>query len=294
MNVFLKEYNDNPWIIIEIKDTTKKDNKLFNIVKRCATSTGDVLLNNNGYAVKFNEINVEFLVRELSKLGYYISKPLQEFYDKILKLDHKSTIDKFRLENNEIIRTALEKELGPIETIPSLILQDRSIRYQYHWDTNPSPNNLVEFIANRDTTRIWIDRNNYSLYDIIVALQELKRFPLLLVFDFSQWGNKEDQKHVVHNALNKANIIDVSLPKNTQYTFNKMRYEYKYNKRLISTTKVSGIINGDLPKYYLKSEWKPMSVIQLGIFPQNNKTSIYSNQSDLIITYTNKCPLDLE
>jgi hypothetical protein len=52
-----------------------------------------------------------------------------------------------------------------------------------------------------------------------------------------------------------------------------------------------GIQNGKIPKFLVKNEWKPMCVIGIGTPLRNSKTAVYSNNCDLIISYTDKEPI---
>ena len=73
--------------------------------------------------------------------------------------------------------------------------------------------------------------------------------------------------------------------------FNNLIKEKSYNKQLDLSTNIVGVQNGKIPKFFLKSDWKPMSVLELGVNLQHGKTLAYSNRADLIISYSDSKPL---
>ncbi len=73
--------------------------------------------------------------------------------------------------------------------------------------------------------------------------------------------------------------------------FNKLVAEYGYNKTLDDDNKISILSNGKIPKFFLKNNWYPKSVISFTNSLRNNKTSIYCNECDLIVYYTATKPV---
>ncbi len=130
-----------------------------------------------------------------------------------------------------------------------------------------------------------------------MSLKELRRLPILVVFD-SQNEKQcfEDLKNLSENLEKNDILTDIGIYfrfDNTEdgSTFNKYVAEKKYNSRVTKDTKIVGIQNGKIPKFLMKSDWKPMSVISLNNILRNNKTSAYANCCDLVIAYTEKEPI---
>jgi hypothetical protein len=73
--------------------------------------------------------------------------------------------------------------------------------------------------------------------------------------------------------------------------FNQMIADKQYNCQLDTTTKIVGIANGKIPKFLLKSSWKPMSVVSIGKLLNHNKTSVYTNCCDLVINWSDFEPI---
>ena len=294
-----KIYNYQDLLVVEFEPNSKIEKCISPLCTNSVTRNHTNGIDNNIY--KYNETNLEFLIRALKPFEFSIEPKLLKFYDIITSWDHDTIINQLRLENNPQLKSKLEEELGDFDQIPPIVLQDRSFRYQYQWDHNPNPQKLVEVIANRNQSRIWIDSKKYPIERLFMVLKELRRFPLLLVFDGIDTKHVVKQCNIINTALITNNIKDhvdfcCRLPTSYYGTkFNDLIKEHNYDGRLTTRTQVSGIINGgNLPKALLNTNWTPMSVIQLGIFPVGNKTSVYANSCDLIISYCDTCPLDLE
>jgi hypothetical protein len=73
--------------------------------------------------------------------------------------------------------------------------------------------------------------------------------------------------------------------------FNQYIANNSYNCQLDSTTKIVGVQSGKIPKFLLKTDWKPMSVISLGNQLRHSKTAVYANSCDLIISYSESEPI---
>ena len=73
--------------------------------------------------------------------------------------------------------------------------------------------------------------------------------------------------------------------------FNKLISEYGFNKQLDNNNRVSIIANGKIPKFFLKSDWYPKTVISFSNHFRSNKTSVYCNSCDLIVYYTSSKPM---
>ena len=76
--------------------------------------------------------------------------------------------------------------------------------------------------------------------------------------------------------------------------FNQLIASKKYNTQLDANTKIAVVQSGKIPKFFLTNPWRPMSVIALdthmGI--RHGKTSVYAQQSDLIISYNKHSPIN--
>ncbi len=177
-------------------------------------------------------------------------------------------------------------------------MNDRRLRYQYQiFQKNPEIS-LKNSLANREKTRVWVNSNTVTLQELIVALMDLKRLPVLTIF------NGHDSDESLKNLNNLANSLkNIDLSNNVgiyfrfdnnsskNQEFNSAVSSFEFNKPLNNLTEVAGIANNKLPKFVVSNNWKPMSVISFSNNFKNNKTSFYCDNVDLIVYYNPKEPL---
>jgi hypothetical protein len=174
------------------------------------------------------------------------------------------------------------------------VIIDRSIRYQFLTDAAKNyGDSLTEVIANRPKSKIWIDSKQHTLADVMASLIELRRLPVLIVFDTVITGKYYDNLKQLSEALEVNNVctdigVYFRLPNDvTGKQFNQLIAEKSYNKLLDNNSKVVAVQSGKLPKFFLKNAWKPMSVIALDsrMGMRHGKTAVYSNCCDLIVEW---------
>jgi proteasome lid subunit RPN8/RPN11 len=116
----------------------------------------------------------------------------------------------------------------------------------------------------------------------------------MFVFDGFATGDQCAKLEEIAKSLDKHQIYDnvglyFRLP-NTENgkLFNELIAKRKYNSQLDKDTKVVGVQSGKIPKFFLTNEWKPMSVVTLGVTLRHSKTAVYANCCDLVISHTDK------
>jgi hypothetical protein len=255
------------------------------------------------YKADLTERNIVALVELLEPLDFDIDQKIMDFY-KIIKSWSETEIRSQFLIGN-IDHTNFQKQitadLGIDTCIDENIILDRSVRYQYFFEkpkkTEKNTKNLVETIASRTSTKLWVDRKTTSLDEVLSSLLKLKRFPLLVIFDNNDDKRCLEDLRNLHENLEKIGIynnvgIYFRLPNNEVGTqFNKFIAEHQYNYQLDDSTRVVGVQNGKIPKFFLKNSWRPMSVIAIGNSLRQTKTAVYANSCDLVITYTDNQPI---
>jgi len=252
------------------------------------------------YHADLDEKNIVFLVDTFKKLDFDIDEKLINFYNIIKSWSKKEVAEQFYLTNitHDNFQTHITADLGIDTAINQNIINDRSLRYQYFTEENgKNPENLTETLAMRNDTRVWVDKKITDIEEIFQSVNELKRFPMMLVFDgFDEKRCLQDLTKI-SEILEKNGIFDnVGIyfrleNSETGKEFNKFIADNKYNSQLTQHTKVVGVQNGKIPKFLLKSAWKPLSIISLNTSLRNTKTSVYANCCDLVITYSDAQPL---
>lgn len=247
------------------------------------------------------EENIVILVEELTKMEFEIDSVVQDYYDTIVSWNIEDIYNQYRINtiNHTNFQRQITNDLGIDTPLDSNIIADRSTRYQYYVDKNLEPHNLTELIANRNDTKVWINSNEYTIDDIVSSLIELKRIPLLFVIDTRTNGHALEELQSFHNSFVKHNInsedVGIYFRLSNNVTngkeFNQLIADYGYNSQLTSSTKVVGIETTKIPKFMLKNDWRPMSVIAVNHTLRHSKSAIYSNCCDLIISYTSNEPI---
>ena len=256
--------------------------------------------NGKMYSADLTESNIVTLVELLQPMEFEIDEKIQDFYKTIKSWNVVDVKNQFLLTN--ITHTNFQKQitadLGINTPINEHIINDRSNRYQYFVEkTEKNPENLTEILAHRKSTKVWVDKNKWSLEEIIESLKELKRLPVLVVFDHNDSKKCLEELQNLHESLEKNRIFDsvgiyFRLSNDAIGSqFNKFISEHHYNAQLDLDTTVVGVQNGKIPKFFIKNDWRPMSVLSVGNVLRNTKTSVYANYCDLIISHTETEPI---
>ncbi len=252
------------------------------------------------YYASYTEKNIVALIDGVKGMGFDVDEKLMEFYEIIKSWSKNEVESKFAFGNitHEQFLKKIKDEVPADADINSAIVADRSVRFQYFTEkSGKSPESTTEIIANRYSTKVWIDNSKFSLDDVFASLIELNRLPALLVFDSYNAKNSANELLKISEILEKNGITDnVGIYfrlSNDEHgkEFNQVISQKKYNCVLTPDTKIVGVQSGKIPKFLLKNDWKPMSVISIGNTLRHNKTAVYANCCDLVISYTDKEPL---
>lgn len=290
--------NEEPQLVIEFAFSSAIRKTLNGMSKKIS----GFFQQHNGkqYRADLTEKNLVTLVNELTPLGFEIDEKITDFYEIIKSWQETEVRDQFLLTNitHSNFQKQITADLGLDTAIDENIINDRSIRYQYFLEKSPkNPENLTEKIASRTSSKVWIDKNENSLDDVIASLLKLQRLPAMIVFDNNDHKRCAEDLEILGQSLRKNGIysevgIYFRLPNNEHGTeFNKFIADNGYNYNLDSTTKIVGVQNGKIPKFLLKTDWKPMSVIAIGSSLRQTKTAVYASYCDLIISYTDTQPI---
>ena len=253
------------------------------------------------YAIMLTEKNVYTLVSTFLKDDFEIEVKIMDFYLEIEKImrGQKKPFDIF-LNENEILKKQLEEDIGALSNENKILIHDRKIRYQYDFSEKIGNFSLAEKIALRKFPKIYIDPKQYLFSDLVNALQQLKRWPLLCVFEGHDPKINKKSLDLIKNVESSNNAIsnigiyfrfDSNVDK---IGFNSAVAEFGYNKLLDDNVTLVGIANNKLPKFMVKMGWKPESIISFTSTFKENKSYCYLRSVDLIIYYTDKLPLTKE
>jgi hypothetical protein len=247
------------------------------------------------YGIAYTEKNVHTLVEHFLREDFDIDDKILNFYyeiDKLLTNDNNK-FDIFKTEN-EKFKKIIESRVGPISEENVLKLNDQKIRYQYQIFEKFTATTLTEKIAARKNTKIFIDEGTVPLADVMQSLKDLNRFPVLCIFEgHTPQVNKKTLDFLYstlasHNLTSNVGIYFRFDKSEDTANFNSSVADYQFNKNLNDQTMIAGIANNKLPKFFLKSSWKPKTVISFTNSFKNNKSAVYCADVDLIIYHTDK------
>lgn len=288
--------------LIKIECPFNKDTKKA-IADAAKNIEGPNAIYENGcYQFLLTERNLFNVINSLKKYNFEKSEEIQGFYDKISKFNKNTVLEQFSLlENkNEKLSRLLRYDVVDVDTCDPLLLEDRKIKFQYNFDlkdTKFSETSLEYKIATRKNHKIFLNSENFSLLEISKAIRNLRRLPVMLIFDEYQPKKCIDNLKLLKSCLDQMEVdlnvgVYFRFDSNSEGAeFNKLVTEYGYNKQLDDHNRVAVVSNGKLPKFFLKSTWYPKSVISFSNQFRNNKTSVYCNECDLVLYYNDSMPV---
>jgi archaellum component FlaF (FlaF/FlaG flagellin family) len=289
--------SDNGQILVEFTYNKRLRQMITDINKLIE---GQLLsVSSTQYSIPLTEKNIFTVVKTFKSSNFEIDSTLMKFYEEIVEILKKpnSQFEVFNITNEKII-SSIKNEIGDITEENITLLNDRSHRFQYSiFQKNPEKS-VANALANRKSTRVWLDSTATQLGDVIDSLVSLKRFPLLIILDGHNSSDSLQNIKKLENSLKHVNFdnqvgiyfrFDNATGSNKE--FNGAISELKYNTPLTEHTMVAGIANNKLPKFMISSNWRPKSVISFSNNFKNNKTSMYCDDVDLIVYYNDKCPL---
>lgn len=249
------------------------------------------------------EKNIVELIDALTPHNFQIDESLKNHYDTIKSWSKSDFQNQFLITaiSNQNFEKHITADLGVETAIDQNIIVDRSNRYQYFVENREkTEENLTSWLAYRKKTKVWIDKNKFSLNEVFQALVNLKRLPALVVFDNHSITTSQKNLKILEilvDSLEKNNLdkkvgIYFRLPNDEiGKKFNQLIAEKTYNNHLDVDTEIVGIQSGKIPKFFLTSNWKPMSIITIDSSLRNSKTAVYANCCDLIISYSDSEPI---
>jgi hypothetical protein len=284
-----RDLKDDPILVVEMSQSASVRRDTWDCLKTFNDVTA--IDSNRKYGIPLTEQNIVKVVDTFRPRGFDISAEIIGHYDTIKSWTLKEFADKFS--PDQIASNNFQKLYTTELSNKSAMIQcDRRIRHQYKIDADGAASTLTEQIAFRTDRKIWVDNTVISLTQVLASLNELERLPVLIVFD--SWADEANFRMMqqLEDAFENNGITDVGVYfrlQNSEYgrQFNQLISEKQYNKRLDNNLKVAVVQSGKLPKFFLKTDWQPMSAIALDtrMGLRHGKVSVYLNNTDLIIEH---------
>lgn len=260
---------------------------------------------NKTHIVKYSERNLYDVVNAFEGKNFELTPVVQELYE---KLDAYSPDDYIPGVYDYTIKNMspsgidyITKELGKPCEDNLVLYRDRSLRYglEYFDDvlsnclaqTNP----LVGSIANRKSKSVILNKESANIEDVILALEELKRLPVVVVLPAAEAHDVLVMLHDrIKNVISSQDISTLFRKENNTpegaYLNEYIRKE-NINNTLANNTKIVYTLDSKVPKPLIKSEIDPMTVLvySLGSSPYSVRKMLgcYEDK-DLIIHYSSR------
>jgi hypothetical protein len=293
-----KNSSGNSFIDIDCSFNKEIKKSLVTLIKNIEGAT-HTSISGKRTSILLTEKNLYNTVKELDKHNFDKSEQVIKLYNDISSLDASGTKDSFNIHktSNIKLKNRLIKNIGTIDSTNMLLIEDRKIEFQYNVTGNLDDSTLANKIAKRTNNKIFINSSEYTLLDVAHAVRQLKKMPALFIFDeYDASASVKNLKLVktIVDAVDPTINVGVYFRFNNAgdgEQFNKLISEYGFNKQLDNNNRVSVIANGKIPKFFLKSDWYPKTVLSFSNQFRNNKTSVYCNSCDLIVYYTSSQPM---
>jgi len=242
---------------------------------------------------EYNERNVLNLLNRFTKKDFAIDDELLEIYNKAKFIndnpaEYLSGIDdNYNLINiNSKLALTIQEEVGEASVKTFTKLYDRRFRYGFNHIANlgKDRNTLVHEIASRKEAMHHSKPSTESTQDVLNALWELDRFPLLVVLDPT---HAEEQLYTLANHYrdildsNEQSVLFRLEDKDSG--FNQLVKDRKLNNWVDKTTKVVYISKSKLPKLLVKNEWKPSAAFSFTSSLDRYLNNYVSFNCDLIV-----------
>lgn len=310
----LREIDRARWIDIDeekleilIRFTFSK--KLINNIERLKKHISNEQWNydkaNKTHIVKYTERNLFDVVESFKDKNFELRPLVKELYEKVTAFDVEDYVPgvyNYQVKNmsNKGIEF-ITKELGNPTRDNLLLYRDRSIRYGLeHFDEDldeiiKQSNSLESAIANRQTKSVIIHKEVVNIEDLILALENLNRLPVVIVLPNAE---AHDTLVTIHdrikNIIPTKNICTMFRMENDNSDgsyLNEYIKKEQINNKLAFDTKIVYTLENKVPKPLLKANFDPMCllVVSVGSSPLALRKLLgcYEDK-DLIIHYNSK------
>jgi len=295
--------NDKGDYLIAIRFTFQK--KLISAIAQLRKALSDKGVYNKEtktHMFEYSEHNLYEIVNALKDNNFELDDLVQEIYNKIkdFKLeDYVPGVYNFEIKNlHPKGKEAILKELGPPSNENILLYKDRSSKYSLYIDhTTAQDNSLASRIANRKSLNVRINSDTIKLDSVLLALQDLDRFPLLvLLAKETCYDQLISMQEYVRNLI-PSEQISVMFRLDNQgegIHFNNYVRDQKINNKLDSNTKIVYTLDSKISKPLLNSDWDPKCILLQETRSHNVRRIFeYFSNKDLILHYQdNKIPMD--
>lgn len=236
-----------------------------------------------------NEINTYNLLSRFVDKNYKIDTELLELYQKIIDIrsqeqDYLPGIYQGELKNiHPRAQEIATKEVGVFNSSSALLYVDRKHRYGIERIDVKEPRTVQESIAYRTDISYQSKPTEQLLSDVLLAMWNLKRFPMLVVLE-KQYA--EDQLYEIINFYRDilpTESQSVLFRQEGNSSFNTLVKDRKLNNWVDASTKIVYISSDKLPKLLIDGEWQPCATFSYTSKLDRALDSYVYNRCDLVV-----------
>jgi hypothetical protein len=252
--------------------------------------------------LKLNEKNVFEIVDRLKECNFEIDEELLNFYNIIQKFiesknDFIPGIVNYKFVNTSKIAEEYAIKILGVPTVKNLALyyDRKDILGLNLFDSNELNRSfsmltpLAEKIAKLENKNIFMSKIIHTFFDVCNVINELKRFPLLVILSKGQ--ENQDLVDLIDSLQKFIDIKDISVLfrldniSGNNIDFNENVKKFKLNNKITEATQVIIINNEKLPKPLLISKWQPTTTLLLASIRHSRLVSTYYNKCELVIHF---------
>ena len=237
----------------------------------------------------FNETNTYNLLSRFIDKNYKIDSELVDVYQKILNIRENEQAyvpgiyqDTLTNMHPNALANAVN-EIGEFDQSSALLYVDRRYRYGIERVDAIEPRSVIESVAYRNNLDYQSKPSEQSLSDILLAMWNLKRFPLLVVLEKS---HAENQLHAMANFYRDilpAEQQSVLFRQDGDTGFNQLVKDRGLNNWVDNNTKIVYISSDKLPKLLISGEWQPNVTFSYTSRLDRTVDSYIHHRCDLIV-----------
>lgn len=248
------------------------------------------------HSFEYSERNLFEIVKAFAGKHFELDETAKEIYEKLDHLDpieHVPGVYDYKVLNLHPNGLKLiTEELGEPNKDNILLYQDRSIKYGLSFINDVERTNVSSLaykIAHRKYPSVSINQQKTNVDSLLLSLEELQRFPLLILVSQEQCYDVivQLQEYVRNLIPNEQVSVMFRLDNQGEgIQFNDYIREQKINNKVDNNTKIVYCLDNKIPKPLLNSNWRPNTILLYGARPVGGRKVVdcYSD-NDLIIHY---------
>lgn len=245
----------------------------------------------NEHFFRLNGHVVIKIVDTFKNSNFKIEDDLMDYYYKSKEISKNRDQYIFQFKHDQFLNIPVKANDSLPDYNNNLIVADRRIRFGYKTDIVETENSLVEKIAFRKSQVVNADPKIYSLQELADAMQQLDRFPILVLIDtedsFKQLEDIHTAFHFVDNSLQSVLFrVDNDDSKNVQ--LNQYVKDQNINNWVDSKTKIVYIKKTHLPKIMFTSGFKPITAFSISSYRSHSHVSAFCKFNCDLVIYHDK------